>query len=303
MAYLNSEPTIEDIEWLRLALVEHFRSFANDAILGAQLGTKLNSLLAPNTYKSWLNQGNQNLKGFVEKFLNGIVTPTAQRQGLDYLFQIEGKPRHVVQTFGGALWKAFCLIRPTQAIRFEPKGGTLYLAAFCSDEATEHPTIEPLSADEHKVLTKMFAEHLESDGRANPQLTYIAESFEPHQYASWINALKLEVGLFREWGTFRVARITELFAQRIKLLTADDAVRIRLISEFEADYLSLQFSKPGSSTAQLTPAAAPMAITRTTDHGTRQVLARAIETLDDSQIAKILVPLDVVAALLVQRKQ
>lgn len=302
MTYPTSAPTIENIEKLRIALVEDLSNFAGNAILGAQLGTKLNILLAPSTYKTWLNEGNQNLRTFAETFLTGIVTPTAQRQGQDYLFQIEGKSLQVTQSFSGALWKAFCVVRPTLTIRFKRTESTLYLTPISSDEATQDPTIEPVSIAEHKAICQAFAKNSKSDGHVNQKLMDIANGFEPHDYAIWVDALKSEAGLFQEWGSFRVAHIKDLFAQRVQALTTDEAVRARLASEFDADHLSQFLTKSGSTTAPLASTVASTTVSRPTEHGTRQALAKALEMLDDTQIARILVPLDVVAALLAQRK-
>ena len=298
----TSAPTLEDEEKLRLALAEVLTNFTGNTILGAQLGTHLNTLLKPGTYKSWLNEGSQNLRTFVETFLKGIITPTTTRQGNDFLFQIEGKSLEVEQSFGGALWKAFCTLRPGHAIRVKRKANTLYLTPVGSDEAPEDPTIAPVSIDEHRTMCQDFVRHLDSEGRANRQLREISNSFEHRSYATWVTALKSETGLFGEWGAFRVAHIKELFAQRIQALTAEEAVRDRLVRDFEADYLSQRAAKSGAPNAQATPTAAPTLVARTIEHGTRQALAKALETLDDAQIAKILVPLDVVMALLAERK-
>jgi hypothetical protein len=303
MMHLTTAPAVEDVERLRLALVERLSKFADDSILGAQLGTELNIVLGPSTYKSWLNEGSQNLRSFAEAFLVGIVTPTTNRRGNDYLFQIEGRLQQVTQSFGGALWKAFCTVRPTQLIRFERKANTLYLTPIHVDEATEDPMIAPVSVDEHKAMWQTFATDLNSNSPVRPQLIDIADNYENRSYAMWVAALKSEEGLFAEWGTFRVARIKALFGERVHALTTDEAVRARLMKEFDADYSSQRVATLGSPVAQLTPVTAPTLIARTTDHGTRQVLAKALETLDETQISKILVPLDVVIALLAQRKQ
>lgn len=301
--HLTTAPTVEDVERLRLALVERLGKFADDSILGAQLGTELNTVLGPGTYKSWLNEGSQNLRAFAEAFLAGIVTPTSNRRGNDYLFQIEGRLQQVTQSFGGALWKAFCTVRPTQLIRFERKANTLYLTSVHVDGATEDPMIDPVSVDEHKAMWQAFATELKPDSPVRHQLIDIADNYEHRSYPMWVAALKSEDGLFAEWGAFRVARIKALFATRVHALTTDEAVRARLTKEFDADYMSQRVATSGSPAAQLTPAAAPTSIARTTDYGTRQALAKALETLDETQIAKILVPLDVVIALLAQRKQ
>jgi len=302
MTHPTSASPLEDVEKLRKALVENLSNFAGNAILGAQLGTRLNTLLAPSTYKTWLNEGNQNLRAFAETFLVGIVTPTTQRQGQDYLFQIEGKSLQVTQSFSGALWKAFCVVQPTLTIRFKRTESTLYLTPIGSDDATEDPTIEPVSIAEHKAICQAFAKNPNSDGRANQKLVDVANGFEPHNYAVWVDALKSEVGLFQKWGSFRVARIKDLFAQRVQALTTDEVVRTRLASEFEADHQSKFLTKSGSTTVPLAPTVASTIVSRSTEHGARQALAKALEMLDDTQIARILVPLDVVAALLAHRK-
>lgn len=296
----TSAPTLEDEEKLRLAVVELLSNFAADTILGAQLGTHLNTLLKPNTYKSWLNEGSQNLRTFVETYLNGIVTSTTKRRGNDFLFRIEGKL--VTQSFGGALWKAFCTIRPVHSICVKRKTLALYLTTVSTGEATDDLTIAPVSQEEHKAMCQSFIKQLDSHGHAVRQLTEIANDFEHRSYAIWVTALKAD-GLFGKWGVFRVACIKNLFAERVRALAIEDLARDRLTRDFEADYVSQSAAKFGSNATQSVPAIPPTSPTRTMDLGTRHVLTRALETLDDTHLAKILVPLDVVMALLADRKQ
>jgi hypothetical protein len=291
-----------DVAGLQQALSERLKKVDEGTILGAQLGTHLNEILAPSSYKSWLPNGSQNLRTFAEQFLGDIVTPTTERRGSDYLFQINGSSQEIIPSFGGALWKAFCAVQPKQVIHFEPAGSTLYLIAVGADAAIEDPTILPVSKVEHKAICQEFATSLKFEDIDSQNLVDIANDYENRSYATWVTALKSETGLFGRWGIFRIARIKALFADRLQPLTNDPAVCARLESEFEADHRQLGMS--GLSTKPpLAPAAAQMTIPRASDYGTRQVLAKALEMLDDTQLAKILVPLDVVAALLAQRKQ
>lgn len=303
MTHPMSPPTTEAVEKLRSALVEELSTIADDRILGAQLGTRLNALMSPNTYKSWLNEGSQNLRAFAVAFLGGIISPTDQRQGLDYLFQIEGKSQQVYQSFGGALWKAFCTVRPAHAIRFEPRKNALYLSPVGSDQTIDHPIVVPVSEIEHRAMCLAFVKDLESTGHNNPQLADIANAFSPASYAVWVSALKSTPGLFKGWGSFRVEHIKRLFAHRLDAITSDDEIRARLKGEFVADYESQRKQLFGSIAPQVTNTAAPAAIGRAVDHGSRQLLTKALETLDDNQLSKILVPMDVVMALLAQHKQ
>ena len=79
-------PSTDALENLRSVVAENLRSLQVPKILGTQLGMMLNAALSPDSYKTWLNGGRQNLRSFAEAFLQGIVTPTQERQGLDYLF-------------------------------------------------------------------------------------------------------------------------------------------------------------------------------------------------------------------------
>ncbi len=295
-------PSSEALERLRSMLIESLDSYPEPKILGAQLGTKLNDLLSPGSYKSWLNEGSQNLRSFAEAFLQGIVTPTQERQGQDYLFRIEGKPQQIVHSFGGALWKAFCSVRPTQTIRFDHKRGSLFLAPVGTEDAIEGAQLSQISEDEHKAICMEFAALLEKEARATPQLIEMAKSFEHRLNSVWVATLKSEPGLFKEWGVFRVSRIKDLFSQRVQALTVDEATLSRLSSEFDADYESQLRARFGSATSQVISAIASSGTPRTSDHTARQVLSKALEVLDDTQLAKILVPMDLVLSLLVQRK-
>jgi len=302
MTHPLNPPSSEALESLRSMLIESLDTSPESKILGAQLGAKLNDLLSPDSYKSWLNEGSQNLRSFAEAFLQGIVTPTQERQGQDYLFRIEGNPQQIVHSFGGALWKAFCSVRPNQTIRFDHNRGSLFLAPAGTEDAIEGELLSQISEHEHKAICMEFAELLERDGRASPQLIETAKTFEHRLNSVWVATLKSEPGLFKEWGIFRVSRIKDLFSQRLQALTEDKATRSRLKSEFDADYGSQLRARSGSATSQVLSAIASSVSPRTSDQAARQVLFKALEVLDDTQLAKILVPMDLVIALLVQRK-
>lgn len=303
MMHPTSPPSPEALERLRAELSDSLSTFPEAKILGAQLGTKLNAALSPSSYKSWLNEGSQNLRSFAEAFLEGIVTPTQERQGLDYLFQIENKSQQVIQSFSGALWKAFCTVRPAQIIRFDINKSVLSLAPIGTEEASEGIVLPHISESEHKAMYLEFAEWLKSEGRASQQIIGAAKSVEPRFYSIWVATLKAEPGLFKQWGVFRVPRIKNLFSQRIQTLSIDETTRARLRSEFDADYESQRNTPTGSVSPQVASPITQTASIRTSDHTNRQVLTKALETLDDSQLAKILIPMDVVAALLAQRRQ
>ncbi|MBL8278053.1 MAG: hypothetical protein JNL93_15220 [Pelomonas sp.] len=301
MTLPTSAPTKEAIERLRAELNERLLGLADDEIVGAQLGTHLNRLLSPASYKSWLSAG-QNLRSFAESYLVGLVSSTGRRKGLDYVYAIEGKAKPILQTFNGDLWKAFCSTRPVQKIAYDGATSTLSLLPLSSD-ATEGHLIASLSQVEHQVIREGFIAKLGNGHRAVEQLQVIASNHGEGAYTNWVGALKAEPGLFREWGIFRVESIKAKFAERLSDLALDEPARTRLLQEFEADYLSQR--KPSRALAQpISPQAVGSSPAgRSTDSGHRDLLMRAIASLTDEQLARILVPLDLVAAIVGQRKQ
>lgn len=297
-----SPPPNEALESLRTELAKHLSTLPETRILGAQLGTLLNKALAPNSYKSWLGEGNQNLRTFAEVFLQGIISPTHERQGLDHLFQIEGNAQQIHQSFGGALWKAFCSSRPTDTIFFGPAQNTLFLVPVGSDSPADAQLLPGITEQELKAMSLDFVRELESEGNPQQTLVDIAQEYEPRKYSVWVASLKAESGLYKRWGIFRTQWIKDLFAQRVQVLTDDQATQLRLKSDFDADCKSRR-EKGGGPVSAASPSASAPVVIRNAGVAARQVLIRALEGLDDAQLAKILVPMDVVAALVAQLKQ
>ena len=303
MTHPTSPPSPEALESLRSTLVDNLRTFPSAMILGAQLGTRLNALLSPDSYKSWLNEGSQNLRSFAEAFLQEIVTPTLERQGLDYLFKIEGNSQQITQSFGGALWKAFCTTRPTQTILFDVDQSSLLLVPAGIEETDDAQVLASITEQELQTMCLDFTKLLEQEGEASERLIATAQAYKPRSYPIWVASLKAEQGLFKRWGIFRIQWVKDLFAERIGALTDDEATRARFKSEFEADHRAQRKNKPSSISLQVPSTVAPAVNVRVSAHATRHLLASALETLDDTQLAKILVPMDVVAALIAQLKQ
>lgn len=301
MTLLTSTPTHEAVERLRGELNERLQSLAEDEIVGAQLGMHLNRLLAPETYKSWLRPG-QNLRVFAESYLSGLVKSTDKRKGLDYVYAIEGMAKPVLQTFNGELWKAFCSTRPVQQISYDDSTSTLTLLPIRS-EAPEGRVIAPLSQGEHQSIRDGFISKLGGGHRAVEQLRVIASNDAEGSYANWVGALKAEPGLFSEWGVFRVEAIRAVFAERLRDLALDEPTRNRLLREFEADYLS-QRKAPQGITRVGSPQAFGLSSSGSNhpDGSHRDLLLRAIVSLSDEQLARVLVPLDLVAAMVGTRK-
>ncbi|WP_157720737.1 hypothetical protein [Pseudomonas sp. bs2935] len=262
----------------------------------------MNATLSPDSYKSWLTEGSQNLRSFAEAFLQGIVTPTLERQGLDYLFKIEGNSQQINQSFGGALWKAFCTTRPAQTILFDTNQNALSLVPAGTEEAGDAQVIPSISEPEFKTMCLDFTDFLGQKGVVSERLIDTAKAYEPHSYPIWVASLKAEPGLFKEWGIFRIQWVKDLFAERVGALTGDEATRARLNSEFDSDHIAQRKKKLSTISPQVQSTVAPTASVRMSNHATRLVLAKALDTLDDAQLAKILVPIDVVAALIAQLK-
>lgn len=295
-------PSTDALENLRSVVAENLRSLQVPKILGTQLGMMLNTALSPDSYKTWLNGGRQNLRSFAEAFLQGIVTPTQERQGLDYLFQIDGNSQQITQSFGGALWKAFCTTRPSRTIFFDTKQNALFLLPVGNDEEVDAQVIASVSEHEHKEMCLRFVDLLDKEGRANQQLQDIAQAYETRSYPVWVSSLKAQPGLFKRWGVERFHWIKELFSQRIDAVTVEESTRVRLKADFEADHISQRKSKISSDVLQVSSGSAPVVHARSSANLTRQVLAKALDTLDDEQLAKILVPMDLVVALFAQHK-
>lgn len=298
---MTSLPAAQEIEKLRSALAEQIGAIPEGKILGAQLGSRLNRLLAPNTYKAWLGDGSQNLRAFTETFLKGVVSSTDERQGNDHVFRVEISTQEVNQTFGGALWKAFCVANPAMAIYYDDAQTRLFLLPIAGSEVPATRRLLSLTQAELKEMTVEFVGVLQKQGRATTTLREIAKAFEPRSYSVWVTALKAEAGLFKEWGEFRVDRVKKAFARRTETLVQDETVRTRLQREFEADYQSQKVTSL-VTTPQTAASAVPLLVARTSDQSSRHALIRAIESLDESQLKQIMVPLDLVAVLLAQRK-
>ncbi|PWB30153.1 hypothetical protein DCO48_21355 [Pseudomonas sp. SDI] len=287
------------MERLRSAVAQHLNSHQATKILGTQLGALINGVLSPDNYKSWLDGNRPNLRSFVDNFLSGIVTPTSERQGYDYLYQVDFQP--ITPSFGGALWKAFCATRPTETIYFNPKQNTLFLLGTGIDVDVDAQVIQGLSEQDHRQMCERFLALLERDGKSTQQIASTVENFDTSLYAAWASSLKAVPGLFKEWGIQRVSWIVEIFSNRVNDVTTDEATRARLVAEFQADHAS---QRQGVERAGLkVPSAiAPTPHANSSAEGARQLLLRALETLDDSQLSKIMVPMDVVVTLLTQPK-
>lgn len=299
MTQVSSPPSPDALEKLRLAVAHHLNSHQTSKILGTQLGAMITGVLFPDNYKSWLDGNRTNLRSFVETFLSGIVTPTSERRGYDYLYQVESKP--ITPSFGGALWKAFCSTRPTDTIYFNPKQNTLFLLGTGIDVDVDAQVIQGLSEQDHREMSQRFLALLKQEGKSTQQIADTAENFETSLYAAWVTSLKAVPGLFKEWGIQRVSWIVEIFSRRVSDVTTDQATRERLIAEFQADRVSQLkgFERAGIKTPSTTM---PTQHASSSAEGARQLLIRALETLDDSQLSKIMVPMDVVATLLTQSK-
>ena len=294
-------PSLNDVEQLRNRLLEDLQSFAHPKILGAQLGTKLNSAMAPSNFKAWLRDGNQNLRAFAEQFLEGIVTPTDERQGLDFLFRVEGRTS-ASESFDGELWKAFCTLRPARSIQFDKMASCLRLSGL-SDQAKPNEILIPqVNAEEHKAMCLAFAEELGAFSLTAARLRAVADKYEPSDYAVWVATLKLESGLFKKWGAFRVAHIKRLFSGRLLDLTMDEPTRVSLEKQFQADYDRQRSTKPRLSAPTSLAGAQVAPAMKSGDQPNRETLLTAIETLTDVELARILVPLDLVATLLTRTK-
>ena len=299
MTQLSSPPSSDALERLRSAVAQNLDSHPTPKILGTQLGATINRALFPDNYKSWLDDNRNNLRSFVDLYLSGIVTPTSERQGYDYLYQIDSQ--RVTASFGGALWKAFCSTRPSDTIYFNPKQDMLFLLGTGIDVDVDAHVIQGLSEQDHRLMCERFLDLIQRDGKSTQQIASTVENFDTSLYAAWVTSLKAVPGLFKEWGIQRVSWIVEIFSSRVNDVTTDQATRARLIAEFRADHASQrQGSKQAGINVPNTTTPTQHAITSA--EGARQLLVKALETLDDSQLSKILVPMDVVVTLLNQPK-
>lgn len=299
MTQVSSPPSPDALERLRSAVAQHLNSHQTSKILGTQLGAMINGVLSPDNYKSWLGGNRTNLRSFVDQFLLGIVTPTPERQGYDYLYQVDSQ--RITPSFDGALWKAFCSTRPTETIYFNPKQNTLFLLGTGIDVDVDAQVIQGLSEQDHREMSLRFLALLEQEGKSTQQIADTAENFETSLYAAWVTSLKAVPGLFKKWGIQRVSWIVEIFSRRVSDVTTDEATRERLIAEFQVDRANQLkgFERAGIKTPSTTM---PTQHASSSAEGARQLLIRALETLDNSQLSKIMVPMDVVATLLTQSK-
>ncbi|MCL1528555.1 hypothetical protein [Xanthomonas nasturtii] len=306
MAAAVPTPSLASIDAMRAALRSRLEEHSERDILGAQLGTQVNAVIE-GSYKAWMPEGPQNLRAFTEKFLGGLVTPTNRRRGLDYLFEIDGRSTMTPPSFDGALWRAFCAIKPTQRIILSGESGTIHLTDIGSDTQSDDlaitDTVIPyVSADEHKQICLDFVATIQTQSQAAPILAASAAAFQPSIYSSWVATLKSEPGLYKKWGIFRGKKLRDLFAQRLDNLGIDSNARQRLVDLLDADYNAGRQSVTPVPPKRLPPSSPPLSSGQLPEQQTRALLARALSDLDTEQIARIMIPMDVVVALLNRNK-
>lgn len=298
-------PSSASVDAMRAALLVRLEEHSETEILGAQLGTQVNAVIE-GSYKSWMPEGSQNLRAFTEKFLCGLVTPTNRRRGLDYLFTINGHVTATPASFDGALWRAFCAIKPAQRIIFDNNSGSIHLVDIERDQTDsekggQDTVIPQVSAEEHKQICLDFVATLEKEGHAASILAASAAAFHPGIYSSWVATLKSEPGLYKKWGVFRGAELRALFSGRLENLTPDADTRKRLVDLLDADYTAGRQSAASAPSKRLPPAPS-LSSSQPPEQQTRALLSRAISELDANMIAKIMIPMDVVVALLNRNK-
>lgn len=298
-------PSSASVDAMRAALLVRLEEHSETEILGAQLGTQVNAVIE-GSYKSWMPEGSQNLRAFTEKFLCGLVTPTNRRRGLDYLFTIDGHLTATPASFDGALWRAFCAIKPAQRIIFDTNSGSIHLVDIERDQTDsekggQDTVIPQVSAEEHKQICLDFVATLEKEGHAASILAASAAAFHPGIYSSWVATLKSEPGLYKKWGVFRGAELRALFSGRLENLTPDADTRKRLVDLLDADYTAGRQSAAAAPPKRLPPAPS-LSSSQLPEQQTRALLSRAISELDANMIAKIMIPMDVVVALLNRNK-
>lgn len=299
MTQLSSPPSPDALERLRSAVAQRLTSHQTPKILGTQLGGVINGVLSPDNYKSWLDGDRPNLRSFVDNFLSGVVTPTSERQGYDYLYQVDSQC--ITPSFGGALWKAFCSTRPIETIYFDPKQNTLFLVGTESDVEEDARVIQGLSEHDHRHMCERFLVLLERGGKSTQQIASTAQNFDTSLYPAWVASLKAVPGLFKEWGIQRAQWIVEIFSNRVSDVTTDEVTRARLVAEFQADH-ARQRQGSGRAGINVPSTIASTLHASSSAEGARQLLIRALETLDDSQLARVMVPMDVVVTLLTHPK-
>lgn len=304
MTHLSIRPSSDEIQKLRIELLGSLSECPANQVLGAQLGYKLNALLSPASFKSWIDGGDKSLKSFVTLYLEGVVTPTNQRQGLDFIYQVESKPHEIVQTFSGALWRNFCSVRPTQKITFDSSSQALTLSPLSSSVTDTQQVIPSISDLELREICLGFSARLDSDDAIHHQIKVFADIFEPSLYSAWSSLLKTVPGLFNDWGMFRGEQIKALFLSRLNSIISDETTVMRLANEFSADYdFQRSKNKPGSrsfvqdKSATTAVISAQVKITQE-----RLILNKALDSLDNAQLSRIMVPMDVVLELLAQQK-
>lgn len=297
-----SAPAIDQLqERLRPKLM----SLSRDHVLGSQLGPLIDQSLEPGArYRDFFPTGTMpRLRTFVERFLEGLVVPTDQKQGSDFLYEILGSTPFEMPYEGGRLWKSFVAVDPTQKLIFDSSIAAIKVAPLAVALPDGCSDITPVGLDEHRQLCIDFISDLEARGRGIGALKDVAASYTERSYPQWLKILRTqEPPLDGEWGQFRHARLLGVFRQRLNALGVPETRIPQLVTELERD--RLQASPRPKKIGKAAPQdATAVDTTVSKEKRARELLHLVIDRLDFDQLQKIQLPFGALFDLLGSDRQ
>ena len=259
-----------------------------NTILGSQLMPLINSILGPQTtyQKMFPAAEKPQLRKFVEQFLGGLIEPTDQRKGTDFIYNILAASVTRASLKPGQLWKSFVAINPSHKIVFDRKSDEISIIARKTTPTSEVTEIDSVQFDEHKQLCVKFAKNNSS----NDALARVARDYRPDSYPEWLRVLREQTpSLNDEWTQFRQAELVRIFRQRLIKAGASPEHTARLVNELD---IARKQAVPPHKENNLVAASHPLAANSTAfnEKTLRDILLLALEKLDYQQLRALQFP-------------
>lgn len=246
------------------------------------------------------------LKRFIETYTNGSVRWRAKKGGDDiygYTGPDELLPRELevvgqpgtsrAPTDSASIWSQ--LTNPKYRSRVLVDLDVMVFRPGTDDLASGIGTvfIEGLTIDDYKNMATQFLSHVPDDLRADFERTIERDDF----WASWSALMfrQQRSGLYSRWGKYRVEKIAEIIAQRLKAAGASDEKIPQLLQVLER---SRQDSRNKTEAVTTRKGAVPSPRRQNAEDGgasdPRSIAHRIIDRLSPQQLRQIWVPLGAV---------
>ena len=213
---------------------------SDKTITGAVFGELIRKLTPELDIRELYPTGKGGVTKFIDDYFSGFLTRTGKK-GSDNLYSIEKSASQTDLAVNYDYWRSF--VRPNSKSKVFLTGTPISITVSHQDDVpVDAMLIKNITPQELYQIRDDFVE-IESTESSNPDLPPT-----DMPYPVWSEALKSSnFTLYKNWTTFRIGRLIEVFADRLRCLNIPEDQRGPLLDIMQRSQASL------ASTARVTP--------------------------------------------------